>query len=265
MEKEEKESKIIRRKKFTSEEDALIRELIPKLGDKNWMMMSKHLPGRTPRQVRDRWKNYLCPTITNDPWTAADDTLLYKYVMQYGPHWVTIAKLMPGRTDSNLKNRWSLMRRCWNKASPHQDTDPTNLRFQAPYAHTMQISMMQNNVMYQMISAPCSYNNDNNQQIQTNTTQQTNQCTIVTNIHENASMPTSETNFQPSFITATESIGYPSYQQISTAKQDDIELHMNINSSESESQTDDSLLHFDGEEPCYDEQRRNLAWPQLEN
>lgn len=131
----------MKRKKFTVEEDELLRELVKQHGEKSWIVIAKQLEGRTPLQVRDRWKNYLCPTIKNDPWTAQDDTMLFHYVMQFGPHWAQISKMMPGRTDVNLKNRWAQVRRCWNKGAPGIDLDASTVPFQSPYSTPAQQGM----------------------------------------------------------------------------------------------------------------------------
>ena len=101
---------------FSKEEDDLIRFLVMKHGEKSWRFVSSQLHGRTPRQCRERWKNYLCPTVRNAPWCAEEDNRLLQLVQDMGPQWARIAAMLGSRTDVNVKNRWVLLKRKEAKA-----------------------------------------------------------------------------------------------------------------------------------------------------
>jgi hypothetical protein len=64
------------------------------------------MPGRTARQCRDRWTNYLAPAISFEPWRPEEDSLIVHKVNEIGTKWATIAKFTHGRTGNALKNRW---------------------------------------------------------------------------------------------------------------------------------------------------------------
>jgi hypothetical protein len=95
-----------RRQPFTSEEDALLSKLVFEPDLFTWIDIAKRMPGRAPRQCRDRWVNYLCPQNKNGTWTDSEDALLVDKVQELGTAWSRISKFFDGRSENNVKNRW---------------------------------------------------------------------------------------------------------------------------------------------------------------
>ena len=95
------------RKLFTSDEDNRLIAIMKTLPFTTWNAVSAQIPGRTARQCRDRWANYLCPTNKNAPWTDQEDLMLLEKYNLYGPQWSKIATFFDGRSDNNVKNRWN--------------------------------------------------------------------------------------------------------------------------------------------------------------
>ena len=93
------------------EEDNKIKHLVQINGEKAWKVIASEFPDRSPRQCRERWKNYLSPTVRNLPWTPEEDAKLAELFSQFGPQWAKIASLFNARTDVNVKNRWSYLKR----------------------------------------------------------------------------------------------------------------------------------------------------------
>jgi hypothetical protein len=97
--------------KFTPEEDQLIREEVARSGPRCWVFIAAKIPNRTARQVRERWKNYLCADVNNGPWAPQEDELLIALMAQIGPKWSQLVPHFTNRTDVNLKNRAILLNR----------------------------------------------------------------------------------------------------------------------------------------------------------
>ena len=92
--------------RFSKSEDELliaIRTQNPKIG---WVEIASYFQGRTSRQCRDRWANKLNPHINNAPWSNIDDQILNQKVSEFGHKWAKIAEFLPGRSESQVKNRW---------------------------------------------------------------------------------------------------------------------------------------------------------------
>jgi hypothetical protein len=85
--------------------------MVEELGIHEWGAVSSKLGTRTPRQCRERWRHYLHPVIETSPWSAEEDALLEEEYRKVGPKWSQIALMFRGRTEVNLKNRWTRLNR----------------------------------------------------------------------------------------------------------------------------------------------------------
>jgi hypothetical protein len=64
------------------------------------------MESRSARQCRERWVNYLAPTIRSDPWTEDENRLLIDKMNELGHCWATIGHFFNGRSENDVKNRW---------------------------------------------------------------------------------------------------------------------------------------------------------------
>ncbi|KAK8867192.1 hypothetical protein M9Y10_010169 [Tritrichomonas musculus] len=91
---------------FTKEEDDKIKELVKKFGTKNWSIIALFMDGRTAKQCRDRYSNYLIPGFFQGEWSKEEDELLKKLYSENGSKWSIIQTYFPNRSSNSIKNRW---------------------------------------------------------------------------------------------------------------------------------------------------------------
>ncbi|KAK8846465.1 hypothetical protein M9Y10_020487 [Tritrichomonas musculus] len=97
------------KKTFTPEEDQTINLVVRLFGNRNWEMISTFLKGRTAKQCRDRYMNYLRPEFENIEWTQIEDDLILELYSKHGSKWSLISKYFPNRSQISIKNRYKFL------------------------------------------------------------------------------------------------------------------------------------------------------------
>jgi hypothetical protein len=98
--------------KWTGDEDSKLKDAVQTHGGKDWAAIAALVPGRTRGQCCHRWHNVL--DRSTDPamaragkWTEDEDSKLNDAVQMHGSkNWVTVAALVPGRTNIQCGDRW---------------------------------------------------------------------------------------------------------------------------------------------------------------
>ncbi|KAF3339716.1 histone acetyltransferase HAC1-like isoform X2 [Carex littledalei] len=94
---------------WSAQEDDLLREQIALHGTNNWTKISANFNDKTSRQCRRRWCAYLDSEAKKGGWSAEEDMLLCEVQKILGNRWTDIAKVLTGRTDNAVKNRFSVL------------------------------------------------------------------------------------------------------------------------------------------------------------
>ena len=92
---------------WTKEEDEMLRKLVEQHGPKKWSLIATFIPGRIGKQCRERWLNHLDTSVRKTPWTEAEDRILLAAQLSKGNRWCEIAKMLDGRPENAVKNRWN--------------------------------------------------------------------------------------------------------------------------------------------------------------
>jgi hypothetical protein len=94
------------KRKFTTSEDLMLREIVPNTVPLDWSKIASHFPDRNARQCRDRWFNYVNPVIVTAPWDPEEEALLEEKWKELGNRWKQISHFFPTRSANQIKNHW---------------------------------------------------------------------------------------------------------------------------------------------------------------
>ena len=78
--------------------------------------------GRTHKQIKEHYVNYLRPEIKRDDWTLEEDMLLVNLLNEHGKNWRAIENILVNRTQNQIKNRYfGRLKRISDKKNPQRE------------------------------------------------------------------------------------------------------------------------------------------------
>jgi hypothetical protein len=95
------------RGQWERQEDQAIIDYVRDNGSHSWVACAQYVPGRTSKQCRERWCNFLDPDMSLAPWTTEEDLALTNLHKNYGNQWARISEVMRNRSANAVKNRWN--------------------------------------------------------------------------------------------------------------------------------------------------------------
>lgn len=106
------------KKKWLPEEDQLLLKTIESYINMkiklDWQKIAQSLRpnfSRVGKQCRERYVNHLKPEVNKGKWSLSEDESLLIAHQKIGNAWSKMTKLLPGRTDHALKNRFNYLKR----------------------------------------------------------------------------------------------------------------------------------------------------------
>ncbi|KAK1383834.1 hypothetical protein POM88_021569 [Heracleum sosnowskyi] len=129
---------------WIQEEDRMLMNLVEAYGNKKWSYIARMMPGRLGKQLRERYNNHLKPGLKKEAWIEEEDMKLIEAHEKMGNKWAEISKLLPGRSESDIKNRWNATKRkCMNAIHKSKNTPKPSSLFEN-YVKNMFNNMGQN-------------------------------------------------------------------------------------------------------------------------
>ncbi|XP_009148726.1 transcription factor MYB124 [Brassica rapa] len=111
---------------WTPEEDVILRDQITLHGTENWAIIASKFKDKSTRQCRRRWYTYLNSDFKRGGWSPEEDMLLCEAQRVFGNRWTEIAKVVSGRTDNAVKNRFTTL--CKKRAKHEAMANSNNKR-----------------------------------------------------------------------------------------------------------------------------------------
>jgi len=99
----------LRKSKWTEAEDNYLKEVVERCRFGSYIPWSKvayYIPGHSKSQVFNRWAYSLNPSIKRGRFTKEENILMVAAVRRYGTDFSRVARFLPGRTSTQIRERY---------------------------------------------------------------------------------------------------------------------------------------------------------------
>ncbi|KAL3805570.1 hypothetical protein HJC23_005814 [Cyclotella cryptica] len=98
---------------WTKDEDEHLLDMVFEMKHPlKWSVIAQNLgTNRTGKQCRERYVNHLNPRLKSSEWTPVEDFVIWRLYATIGTQWAKMSKVIPGRTDNGIKNRFHNLKR----------------------------------------------------------------------------------------------------------------------------------------------------------
>uniref|UniRef100_A0A7S2RUK4 Myb-like DNA-binding domain containing protein n=1 Tax=Eucampia antarctica TaxID=49252 RepID=A0A7S2RUK4_9STRA len=108
-------------KTWTKEEDTILLGMVQNMRmPMKWSIVAQSMPERTGKQCRERYVNHLNPRLKSSDWSPVEDATIFHLYNTGGSQWAKMSKMIPGRTDNGIKNRFHNLRRQLEREDEHR-------------------------------------------------------------------------------------------------------------------------------------------------
>ena len=104
MQKFNRMKDVSKKGQWSAKEDQIVKDWALRNGPRKWSICSVVVEGRSGKQCRDRWRNYLDPFINHSEWTDTEQMKVFAEMKHNWSSWTLIAKNITNRSESAVKN-----------------------------------------------------------------------------------------------------------------------------------------------------------------
>ena len=113
------EIKVAKKGTWSAEEDEQLRQIVSKCDCKDghaWELASEGMGfTRNSKQCRERWTNFLDPSLRLGPWTAEEDECLLRLHDKFGNAWKKFTSILIGRSAERIRRHYTSLHRKRNR------------------------------------------------------------------------------------------------------------------------------------------------------
>lgn len=92
--------------RWTRAEDEVLKAGVMKYGINKWSKVCSLLPSKTPGQCKQRWQEYVDPSLSSSEWSASEDEKLIGAARTFHPQWGLIGEVV-GRSAQQCYERYN--------------------------------------------------------------------------------------------------------------------------------------------------------------